>query len=342
MKRSGSSQSAANDRPAEVQQIVPILHKWGIHTIGQFAALDKEELAARLGPEAVRIWERANGKSSRPLKFVRPPESFEESFEFENEIETAEPLLFMQRRFLEQLSVRLSAVYHVIKELTLRITFANKQIYERVFKIPQPTNDVDLLFRMLHTHLENFKSEYPITGVSLQAGPAKPSRQQFGLFETSLRDPNQLYETLARLVALLGSNRVGTPVLEETHRPDAFHLEPFSWEFGGTTSVSSHYSSDATERVPPISINGQSGAALRRFRPNIAASVLLADEQPIHLRSAQMSGAVSGQCGPYRASGNWWDEKIWSRSEWDLELENNVLVRCHQSGQIWEIDGVYD
>jgi protein ImuB len=342
MKRSRSSQSAANDRPAEVQQILTILHKWGIHTIGQFAGLDKEELAARLGPEAVRMWERANGQSSRPLKFVRPPESFEESFEFENEIETTEPLLFMLRRFLEQLSVRLSAVYHVIKELTLRITFANKQIYERVFKIPQPTNDVDLLFRMLHTHLENFKSEYPITGVSLQAEPAKPSRQQFGLFETSLRDPNQLYETLARLVALLGSDRVGTPVLEETHRPDAFHLEPFSWEFGGTTSVSSHYSSDATERVPPISINGQSGAALRRFRPNIAASVLLADEQPIHLRSARMSGAVSGQRGPYRASGNWWDEKIWSRSECDLELENNVLVRCHQSGQIWEIDGVYD
>ena len=342
MKRSGSSQSGANDRPAEVQQILTILQKWGVHTIGQFAALDKEELAARLAPEAVRMWERANGQSSRPLKFVRPPESFEESFEFENEIETAEPLLFMLRRFLEQLSVRLSAVYYVVKELTLRITFANKQIYERVFKIPQPTNDVDLLFRMLHTHLENFKSEYPITGVSLQAEPAKPSQQQFGLFETSLRDPNQLYETLARLVALLGSDRVGTPVLEETHRPDAFHLEPFSWEFGGTTSVSSHYSSDATERVPPISINGQSGAALRRFRPNIAASVLLADEQPIHLRSAQMSGAVSGQRGPYRASGNWWDEKIWSRSEWDLQLENNVLVRCHQSGQIWEIDGVYD
>src|SRR5260370_11877646 len=139
--------------------------------------------------------------------------------------------------FLEQLSMRLSPVYHVVKELTLRIKFskpsrdgfaaANKQIYERVFKIPQPTNDVDLMFRMLHTHLENFKSEYPITAVSLQAESAKPSQQQFGLFETSLRDPNQLYETLARLVAFLGSDRFGTPVLTVTHRPDPFYLEPF-------------------------------------------------------------------------------------------------------------------
>src|SRR6266705_3401634 len=230
MKRfPGSNSTATKDREAEIQQILAILHKWGIHTLGQLAALDKEQLAARLGPEAVRMWERANGKSERLLKLVRPPESFDESFEFENEIETAEPLLFMLRRFLEQLSLRLSAIYLVAKALTLRITFSNKQNYERVFKIPQPTNDVDLLFRMLHTHLENFTSKQPIIAISLEAQPIKPARQQFGLFETTLRDPNQLYETLARLTALLGTDRVGTPVLEETYRPDAFHLEPFVW-----------------------------------------------------------------------------------------------------------------
>ena len=76
----------------DLQEIFVILHKWGIHTLGQLAALDKEQLGARLGPEAIRMWERANGRSSRVLKLVRPPESFEESFEFEREIETAEPL----------------------------------------------------------------------------------------------------------------------------------------------------------------------------------------------------------------------------------------------------------
>src|SRR6266496_7470 len=335
MTRSSSSNSAAGkDREAEIDRILEILHKWGIHTLGQLVRLDKENLAARLGPEAVRLWEHANGQSTRLLKFVRQPESFEESFEFENEIETAEPLLFMLRRFLEQLSFRLSAIYLVAKELRLQITLSNKQHYERCFKIPQPTNDVDLLFQMLHTHLENFKSEYPITTVSLEAEPTKASQQQFGLFEIPLRDPNQLYETLARLIALLGSDRVGTPVLEETHRSNAFHIEPFSWEAGGTTSVSSHYSPDATDHVPPT--------ALRRFRPAVSASVFLSENIPAHLRSANVNGKVAQQSGPYRASGNWWDEKIWSRSEWDLQLENDILVRCHKSGEIWAIDGVYD
>src|SRR6266481_1217166 len=118
-------------------EILRILHKWGIHTLGQLAALDKEELRNRLGNEAVQLWERANGTATRLLKFVQPPETFDESFEFDHEIETAEPLLFMLRRFLEQLALRLSSIYLVARELTLRITFSDSQTYERIFKIPQ-------------------------------------------------------------------------------------------------------------------------------------------------------------------------------------------------------------
>src|SRR5947207_1541351 len=311
----------------QVQEIIAILHKWGIHTLGQFGALDREQLGARLGPEAVRMWERANGQSNRVLKLIRPPESFEESFEFENDIETAEPLLFLLRRFLEQLAVQLSGIYLVTKKLTLRITFTDKQIYERIFKIPQPTNNVDLLFRMLHTHLENFKSKYPIVAVALSAQPIKPAREQFGLFETTLRNPHQLSETLARLTAFLGADRVGTPVLEETHRPDAFRMEAFFWH-----GLPAH----------PISRMPTPQAALRRFRPNVWASVLLDEDGPVHVRGADLRGKIIEQYGPFLISGNWWDEKSWTRAEWDLELEDGKLVRCHESEGTWRIDGVYD
>ena len=331
----------------QAQEIFEILHKWGIHTIGQLAALDKEQLEARLGPEASRMWERANGRSIRVLKLVRPPESFGESFEFEHEIETAEPLLFMLRRFLEQLTLRLTGIYLVTKELTLQITFANsrqdepvvagKQFYERVFKIPQPTNDVDLLFRMLQTHLENFRSEHPIVAVALSAQSIKPAKEQFGLFETTLRNPHQLSETLARLTALLGSERVGTPVIEETHRPDAFRIEPFSWHGLLAHSIG---------RMP------MPRPALRRFRPAVSASVLVDGDTPAHLCSAEICGKVIEQQGPYLISGNWWGEQAWARAEWDVQLQDGELIRCHESDPptqgygvargTWEIDGVYD
>ena len=312
------------------QEILAILHKWGIHTLGQLAALDKEQLGARLGPEAVRMWERANGQFNRVLKLVRPPESFAEIFEFENEIETAQPLLFMLRRFLEQLTLRLSGIYLVAKELTLRITFVNTQVYERIFKIPQPTNDIGLLFRMLQTHLENFRSKHPIVAVALIAQPSKPAREQFGFFETTLRNPHQLSETLARLTALLGADRVGTPVLKETHRPDAFRLEPFAWQVG------------AIDLNRPKTIKPMSRIALRRFRPAVVASVLLDADMPAHVRSPEIWGKILKQRGPYLISGNWWDEKSWARAEWDLEMENGELVRVHESEGTWEMDGIYD
>src|SRR6266404_2503010 len=144
----GAAKLPSPNSELPIAQTIAILHKWGIHTLGQLAALDKEELRNRLGPEAVRLWERANGTATRLLKFIQPPETFEESFEFDHEIETAEPMLFMLRRFLEQLALRLSATYLVGRELTLQISFSNQQSYERIFKIPQPNNDDDLLFRM--------------------------------------------------------------------------------------------------------------------------------------------------------------------------------------------------
>jgi protein ImuB len=349
-------------RQMDMQEIFQILHKWGIHTLGQLAALDKEQLAARLGSEAIRMWERANGQSNRVLKLIRPPESFEESFEFEREIETAEPLLFMLRRFLEQLAVRLGTMYLVAKELTLRITFANsrqdepavasKQVYKRVFQIPQPTNHVDLLFRMLQTHLENFRSEDPIVAVALSAEPIKPAGEQFGLFETTLRNPLQLSETLARLTALVGADRIGTPVLEETHRPDAFRMQPFSWD--STSTASNGGRSSGTPGPHPEARRSSplhtSGPALRRFRPAAPASIF--NSQHRHLQSEKIRGKIIEQRGPYLLSGNWWDEKSWARAEWDLQLENGALVRVHETDPpsrgygvargMWKIDGIYD
>ena len=362
MERKKKSRKA-EARAVRVGQILKILHQWGIHTLGEFARLDQEQLAARLGPEAVRLWERARGQSRRLLKLVQPPELFLESFEFEHEVETLEPLLFILRRLLEQLSRRLQGIYLVAQELTFQIHFSNQQHDERCFKIPQPTNEVDLLFRMLHTHLENFQSEHPIVAVSLEAQPVRAAQQQFGLFATALRDPNQLGETLARLVGLLGRDRVGTPVLQETHRSDIFRMEPFAWQLDDRPeagAIDADRQGDVEGRAPASprsrrrrsSALHQSGslsqpqktplAALRRFRPAPVASVLREKDRPIHLRSSELNGAVTGERGPYLASGNWWDDQQWKREEWDLQLGDGAILRCHENGEGWRIDGLYD
>jgi protein ImuB len=168
-----------------------------------------------------------------------------------------------------------------------------------------------------------------------------------------LRNPHQLSETLARLTALLGGDRIGTPVLEETHRPDAFRMQPFSWAVVSASSAVARAKEDVPGEETPRALSrlcvatacrgtAHVTAALRRFRPAVSASVLQDEDTPAHVRSVERSGKIIEQRGPYLLSGNWWDEKAWRRAEWDLQLGNGELVRAHERDGVWRIDGVYD
>ncbi len=274
-------------------------------------------------------------KNNPLIKLISPPECFEETFEFENEIETSEPLLFVLRRFLQQLALRLDAVYLVASELRLAITFSDKSVYQHRFTIPEPTTNIEVLFRMLHTHLENFISDYPIIGPSLEAEPSKGTSQQFQLFETPLRDPARLAETLGRLAALLGADRVGSPVLEETHRPDAFRMEPFTWQLTDKKN-------QAEPKIGRAKLNLLRGCASSTFSIGASGFDVIGKKSSRSPPYRQDFGQGATSKRPYRISGNWWDDNAWVRAEWDLELENGALCRCHSDAGKWEVDGVYD
>jgi protein ImuB len=305
-------------------ELASTLRTWGIKTIGELRALPVRETCERLGPEAVAVWERATGGQPRPLDLVKPVESFSEASDLEQGIETLEPLLFLLRRFLEQIIARLQATYLVAGKLRLGLKFENGSPYHRVFTIPQPTRNVDLLFRMLHTHLENFTSEAPIVSVELSARPIRPTAEQYDLLERGLKDPHQLAETLARLDALLGTKRVGTPELEPSRHPDAFHLRPYD----------ANAPSLPESEMPPL------GVPWLRFRPVIEARVVLHDEEPTYLYSTLITGNIRERRGPWRIASDWWGQRGWSREEWDIETEDG-LYRLVRVGSEWFLDGIY-
>jgi protein ImuB len=314
--------------PVEVlepsDELLSVLHSWGIRTIGQLVALPMGEVCSRLGPDALGIWERASGGRSRPLKLVKPQEFYAEQAELENPVEMLEPLLFLLRRFLEQITARLGHAYLVVGKLRLVLRFECHASYQRIFTIPQPTRDVELLFRILHTHLEGFTSESAIIGLELAAKPVRPNVEQFGLLEKGVRDPHQLAETLGRLQALLGSDRVGTPELEASAHPDAVHLRP--------------YDANAPT-LPPVEAP-LIGIPMMRFRPPISANVVLNDVRPAFLYSNRFTGPITQSCGPWLIRGNWWDRRQWAREEWDAATEEGVYRLVHDAHG-WFIDGVY-
>jgi len=309
--------------------LAQILAGWGVHTLGALTDLPRADITLRLGAAGAALWARAAGETTRPLHPVSPPREFSGAFAFEDAVETLEPLLFILRRLIDRLTLELTAAGFVAEELSLALTLADESTHTRTFRLPEPSAAPDLLFRALHTHLESLHTPSPIAALHLHVTPVRPLVRQHGLFDTSLRDPHGFSESLARAVAVVGSDRVGTPQRANTHRPDAFALSP-------PASV-----------VPPAApppLHAALGLPLRRFRPPLPTNVELVGHAPAFVWCDYAHGPVASTRGPWRGSGEWWEtDRSWEREEWDVALADGCgLYRLLRTPTGWFIEGEYD
>jgi len=315
--------SLADPPPA----LAAILAGWGLRTLGALTALPKPEVGRRLGQAGMELWERAAGETDRPIKPCAPAATFAAAMELEHEVETLEPLLFILRRLVDRLALQLTQASLVAAELALELLLVDETAYPRGFRLPEPTASPDILFRALQTHLETLHTASAIKGVRLVITPTRPLVRQHGLFDTGLRDPHGFAETLARVEAVVGRDRVGTPGLEPTHRPDAFFLEK---------------PVDVVGPLPPPPILPPLGLPLRRFRPPLEAEVAAGPQGPVFVRCRIVRGEVTQRRGPWRCSGEWWKPERWTGEEWDIELARGGLFRLSLHAGQWWVEGMYD
>ena len=310
--------------------LLTLLRDWGIRTLRELRSLPRGDFMDRLGPDAGRLWELASGSASRPLRLITPPAEFTESFEFEYEVETTEPLLFILRRFLDQLTARMRGIWRVAGSMKLILRLEDDTSHERLFIIPEPAADPEVLFRVLNTHLECLTLTRRPVGLSLQLEPVAVSRDQLQLFETALRDPNGLGETLARLAALAGSEGVGVICRQDTHQPD-------QW------SMAAPRFHQLPAQAPPDTSAPALALPLHRLRPPQKAMVRIEQQRPQMVESPEACGPVVAALGPWRLSGRWWDlAGAWAQEEWDVELENGSLLRLARRAGEWLVTGYYE
>ena len=309
-------------------ELLDILHNWGIRTLGELVRLPREDIGVRLGLEGLALWDRATGRSTKVLHHLHPPETFREAIDLDQRLETLEPLLFILRRSLEHLTLRVEAVYRLVAEIRLQLLLDNGDTLERSLQIPAPTRDITVLFRVLTQYLETVQTTAPVVGFVLEVFASNPGKHQFDLFQSGLKDPNRFFNTLARLAALVGNNRVGIPEKIATHRPDSVRMQLPAFDWMDKTS---------TKIKPP-----RVGPALRRYRPPIPAMVELISGQPVRIQSPSVNGKINKLSGPWHSSGDWWDTHRWEIQEWDIELAQGGLYRLTLSAGSWSITGGYD
>jgi len=323
--------------PAEVLEI---LDCWGVRTYEALAKLPVLELSERLGQQGVRLHEQARGASLRSLVVAEPEPGFQEAMALEYAVEELEPLAFLLGRLLDQLCARLTARSLAASAIRLRFDLdpdvspeqgpensrrgpqGASKTYQKTLSLPVPMRDSKLLLKLLRLQLQSDPPQAPIVKVILAADSARPRVAQRGLFLASYPDPEKLELTLARLAHLVGDSNIGSPRLSDTHRPDAFQMARFEPQSETAQNRTDFFSARSSTRRGLRANNEQQGHEMgfRVFRPPIAAHVEVREGQPVRVSFRGLDGAVMNASGPWRSSGEWWQENAWHHDEWDVEI----------------------
>jgi protein ImuB len=287
---------------------------------------------------------------------------FEEVIELEYPLVLLEPLAFLLGRLLEQLCARLAARALATQELRLCLELENgwqtedlstnngatgvlarpgqSRVFQRTLRLPVPLLDSRTFLKLLQLDLKAHPPGAPIVKIQLAAEPVRPRAAQNGLFLPPSPEREKLELTLARIAGIVGEDKVGSLELLDTHRPGGFRMQHFAPELISRQKHKDTEENDSDDLV----------TALRIFRPPVDVLATIQDGKPASIncpKCKEMQGEILWAAGPWRSSGDWWEQEGWARDEWDIAVQGEAgialyrLVRDRLSAG-WFLEGTYD
>ena len=358
-----------SDSDADAERLLDTFSRWGIRNLRALAALPAVALSERLGQKGVQLQQLARGATFRTLVPVDAPLIFEEAVELEHPLRLLEPLAFLLGRLLDQLCARLSARALATQELQLQLELDHScksddcsdedskngfqqpeptlpRSFVRTLRLPVPLLDARTFLKLLQLDLRAHPPGAPIVKIYLRAEPSHPRAAQGGLFLPPTPEPEKLELTIAKIAAIVGEDKVGSLQLLDTYRAERFRMQRFVVTDSPKTksNLLQKHSGETQSSVSPNKLV----TALRIFRPPLQTSVTLRDGKPVHVMGRKdIKGEVLWAAGPWRSSGDWWEQDGWARDEWDIAVQQESgitlyrLVRDLLRAQ-WFLEGSYD
>jgi protein ImuB len=218
----------------------------------------------------------------------------------------------------------------------------NKTVHARMLQLPSPMRDARTLRTLVLLDLETNPPSAAIDQVRVLVEPTPGRVTQWALFERAQPSPEQVSTLLARLKAFMGDSHVGSPQLVDSWKPGAFEMTSFA----PAAPVA-----PAAPSAPNAPGAPGAATALRRFRLPVPARVHVHEGRPTRIvtdRRGVTGGAVVQSAGPWRTSGDWWNDaqpgRSWDRDEWDVALTDGTIYRIYVERDIgqWFLEGIVD
>ncbi|MFE2750671.1 DNA polymerase Y family protein [Actinosynnema sp. NPDC059335] len=350
------------DQPAEHRadraELVDLLRRLGLRTLGAFAAVPERDVATRFGRAAALAHRLASGLEERPRSRRRPPPELSVTRDLDPPIDRVDAAAFAARGLAERLHAGLADRGLACTRLGIRATTENGEELHRVWRCAEPLTPQGIADRV-RWQLDGWLTRTRLTsGIHLlRLDPEEvvdATALQLGLWPGAGRDQGEAAERAARAMVhvqgLLGPDAVLTPVLGGGRGPvERVRLVPWGDERTPAADPGEPWPGQLPAPSPatvfaepePVALLDESGADVVVTG---YAELVVRPHRIVHGGRARQVVAWSG---PWPVDERWWDAETAMRgarlqvlgAAADGEEQAFLLIRA---GGKWAVEGVYD
>jgi protein ImuB len=347
-----SSRVSAGGRSAGSDQLVDLLRRLGIRTLGAFAALPAADVLTRFGFVAALAHRLAGGQDERPLAVRQPPADLDVTQVFEEPLDRVDAAAFAARALAEKLHGKLSGHGLACTRLGIEAVTERGEELHRTWRHDGLLGAAAIADRV-RWQLDgwlNHRTGRPTGGiVRLRLEPdgiLAHAGLQLGLWGDVGAERDRAHRAMVRVQGILGPEGVVTAVLGGGRDPAAqVQLVPWGDERLPSRPPEPPWPGRLPAPAPatvlpepvPVDVTDAGGQPVR------VTARLAVTGAPARLSQDLEAVDITGWAGPWPVDERWWDPmEAVRKARFQVSLSDGRALLLRLSEGAWAIEAIYD
>lgn len=348
---------------AEVAELVDLLRRLGLRTLGALASLDPADVAARFGTVGLGAQRLARGLDGRPVVARRPEQDVAAAVDLDPPVERADVAAFAARTLAERLAERILRRGVICGRVQVHARTESGASLTRTWALDGAPTAAELTDRV-RWQLEGWLAgrsgrppAAPLTRLELTAQEVSAAGSvQDGLWGRARRGQAQASRAALRVQGLLGADGVLVPVLQGGRDPrSTTRLVAWGDEASPLRRPDAPWPgqlpSPSPATVPAEPVHAELGDDAGRPLRVDARGRLSGEPRRVRLPAPEAGGAacwpvgehsVTGWAGPWPVAERWWAGDRRRRAYLQVALADAPALLLVLEDGAWWVEGVYD
>lgn len=338
---------------ADRENLIDLLRRLGLRTIGDFAALTPGDVASRFGTDAVLAHRSARGEAERPPSARALPPDLNVEYPCDPPIDRVDAAAFAGRGMAERLHTKLAAAAVACTRLLVHASTGNGENLSRIWRCAEPLTPegtADRVRWQLDGWLTGRSEKRPTAGITmLRLEPVEvvaAGDLQLGLWGSVGDEEERARRALVRVQGLLGGDAVKIGVLSGGRGPaERVTLRSLGDELVPLSDPSAPWPGRMPQPAPAAVLDTSPRVVLEDSNGNGVRIEERGgfDTEPVVLRWGSKMWTLRGWAGPWSVDERWWDPAMGVEgARVQVLFEENRALLLFYDDEGWRVEGIYE